>query len=45
VAVLGVGKKDRHHHGEIDKRLEGLAHGGKLAAKVLDSYRSIAVAK
>jgi mRNA-degrading endonuclease RelE of RelBE toxin-antitoxin system len=41
VAVVGVGKKDRHHHGEIYKRLEDLATSGKLAAAVLDTYRSI----
>jgi hypothetical protein len=41
VAVVGVGKKDRHHHGEIYKRLEDLAKRGKLAAAVLDTYRSI----
>ena len=41
VAVVGIGRKDRHHHGEIYKRLEGLARSGKLAAAVLDTYRSI----
>lgn len=41
VAVVGVGKKDRHHHGEMYKRLEDLAMRGKLAATVLDTYRSI----
>lgn len=41
VAVVGVGKKDRHHHGEIYKRLEDLARRGELAAAVLDTYRSI----
>lgn len=41
VAVVGVGRKDRHHHGEIYKRLEDLARRGKLAAAVLDTYRSI----
>ena len=41
VAVVGVGKKDRHHHGEIYKRLEDLASRGKLAAAVLNTYRSI----
>lgn len=41
VAVVGIGKKDRHHQGEIYKRLEDLARTGKLAAAVLDTYRSI----
>jgi hypothetical protein len=41
VAVAGIGKKDRHHRGEIYKRLEDLAKSGKLAAAVLDTYRSI----
>jgi mRNA-degrading endonuclease RelE of RelBE toxin-antitoxin system len=41
VAVVGVGKKDRHHHGEIYRRLEDLASRGKLAAAVLNTYRSI----
>lgn len=41
VAEVGVGKKDRHHHGEIYKRLEDLARRGELAAAVLDTYRSI----
>ena len=41
VAVVGVGRKDRHHHGEIYKRLEDLASRGKLAAAVLNTYRSI----
>jgi mRNA-degrading endonuclease RelE of RelBE toxin-antitoxin system len=41
VAVVGIGRKGRHHHGEIYKRLEDLARRGKLAAAVLDTYRSI----
>jgi len=41
VAVVGIGRKDRHHHGEIYKRLELLARSGQLAAAVLDTYRSI----
>ena len=41
VAVVGIGRKDRHHQGEIYKRLEDLARSGKLAAAVLDTYRSI----
>lgn len=41
VAVVAIGKKDRHHHGEIYKRLEDLARSGKLAAAVLDTYQSI----
>jgi mRNA-degrading endonuclease RelE of RelBE toxin-antitoxin system len=41
VAVVGVGRKDRHHQGEIYKRLEDLARSGKLAAAVLETYRSI----
>jgi addiction module RelE/StbE family toxin len=41
VAVVGIGKKDRHHRGEIYKRLEDLARSGKLAAAILDTYRSI----
>jgi mRNA-degrading endonuclease RelE of RelBE toxin-antitoxin system len=41
VALVGVGKNDLHHHGEIYKRLADLASRGKLAAAVLNTYRSI----
>lgn len=41
VAVVGIGRKDRHHHGEMYKRLEDLARSGELAAAILDTYRSI----
>jgi mRNA-degrading endonuclease RelE of RelBE toxin-antitoxin system len=41
IAVAGVGKKDSHHHAEIYKQLENLARSGKLAATVLETYRSL----
>jgi mRNA-degrading endonuclease RelE of RelBE toxin-antitoxin system len=41
VSVVGIGKKDRNHQTEIYKKLEQLAQSGKLAAAVLDTYRSI----
>lgn len=42
IAVVGVGEKDAHHHAEIYEHLESLARSGKLAAKVLETYRSLA---
>jgi mRNA-degrading endonuclease RelE of RelBE toxin-antitoxin system len=41
VAVVGIGKKDDSHHAEIYRQLEQLATTGKLAATVLETYRSI----
>ncbi len=41
IAVVGIGKKDAHHHAEIYKQLESLAESGKLAAKLLETYRSL----
>jgi len=41
VAVVGIGKKDHGHHADIYRQLERLAEGGKLAARVLDTYRAI----
>jgi len=41
VAVVGIGRKDRHHHGEIYRRLEELERSGKLATVILDAYRSL----
>jgi mRNA-degrading endonuclease RelE of RelBE toxin-antitoxin system len=42
VSVVGIGKKDKNHHAGIYRQLEELAKSGKLAAAVLDTYRSIA---
>ena len=41
IAVVGVGKKDAHHHAEIYQQLENLAQSGKLAATLLETYRSL----
>jgi mRNA-degrading endonuclease RelE of RelBE toxin-antitoxin system len=41
VSVVGVGKKDQDHHAEIYRQLEALAANGKLAAAVLETYRSL----
>ncbi len=41
IAVVGVGKKDVHHHAEIYEQLEKLARSGELAARVLKTYRSL----
>jgi addiction module RelE/StbE family toxin len=41
VAVVGIGKKDHGHHAEIYRQLERLAERGKLAARVLETYRAI----
>ena len=41
IAVVGIGKKDAHHHAEIYKQLESLAQSGKLAATLLETYRSL----
>ena len=41
VAVVGIGKKDKTHQTNLYKRLETLAQTGKLAAAVLETYRSI----
>lgn len=41
VSVVGIGKKDKKHQTELYKRLERLAQTGKLAAAVLETYRSI----
>ena len=40
VAVVGIDKKDHGHHAEIYAQLERLAESGKLAARVLDTYRA-----
>jgi mRNA-degrading endonuclease RelE of RelBE toxin-antitoxin system len=42
VSVVGIGKKDKNRYAGIYKQLEELAKSGKLAAAVLDTYRSIA---
>jgi mRNA-degrading endonuclease RelE of RelBE toxin-antitoxin system len=41
VSVVGIGKKDKKHQTDLYKRLETLAQTGKLAAAVLETYRSI----
>lgn len=41
IAVVGIGEKDAHHHAEIYKHLENLARSGKLAATVVETYRSL----
>jgi mRNA-degrading endonuclease RelE of RelBE toxin-antitoxin system len=41
ISVVGVGKKDQHHHAAIYRQLETLAANGKLAQAVLDTYRSL----
>ena len=41
IAVVGVGKKDANHHAEIYRHLESLAKSGKLAATMLETYRSL----
>jgi addiction module RelE/StbE family toxin len=41
VAVVGIGKKDQGHRAELYEQLEQLAKTGKLAAAVLDVYRSL----
>lgn len=42
VSVVGIGKKDAGHHAEIYKKLETLAASGKLAAAVLETFRTLA---
>jgi mRNA-degrading endonuclease RelE of RelBE toxin-antitoxin system len=43
ISVVGVGQKDADHHAEIYQHLEKLAKNGKLAEKVLETYRAISV--
>ena len=43
ISVVGVGQKDAGHHAEIYQQLEKLARNGKLAEKVLETYRAISV--
>jgi len=41
ITVVGIGEKDAHHHAEVYKQLENLARSGKLAATVLETYRTL----
>jgi len=41
VTVVGIGKKDQGHRAEIYEQLESLAKTGKLAAALLEVYRSL----